>query len=247
MDHTTATLGNIRNEVLADSAQEYTSHRQPRPGADPLGLRGLPAERADLDAMWADMRDRVRSCGDQGIRSARLAAEIGLEPGRHAARPIRLLVAYGRVWLRDTDILGVPGDRYYWGPARLGLRPQVIRQARRMGRCYFFIATLLGKGSTATAAVQLVFDFMGHRPADSADPPPSDDLAALVASQGVTVADFLESAVTTLAETDDGRQMLRGLTRRHADILMPRQALADLANDLAALRARLLTAAEGAA
>src|ERR1035437_2575733 len=64
-----------------------------RTPADPMGMRGLPNLRSELNALLIQLCRRVIAAGPRGITGSRLATELCL----HGTRPIRLLAAYGHV------------------------------------------------------------------------------------------------------------------------------------------------------
>ncbi len=204
---------------------------------DALGRRGLPGDRAALDAMLAALCERLRTAGAVGIRGEQLAAEMALDKG---TRALRALVAYGQVHHHIHQIIGVPGKGYYWGPAVDGLAARMIRSAERYGRDYLYKAALLKREGLAMAAVQQVFSFVEH-----AGPRPGgfdDDLAALAASEGVTVTDVLETFVARLRESDAGRAALAAVADKHADVLITAAVAKRLAAKLDDVKNDFLTA-----
>lgn len=100
---------------LASHVHSYESGLLARPKADPLGQRGLPGDRAGLDRLVDELAERLRSAGEAGVRGEQLAEEMGLPYG---TRSLRLLVAYAWVHRNLGEIVGVPGDGYYWGESR---------------------------------------------------------------------------------------------------------------------------------
>jgi len=192
----------------------------------PLGVRGLPAVRAELDAMVTDLCSRLAAAGDGGIRGSQLAEELGLEGN---TRPVRLLVAYARTHHHRHEILGVPGEGYYWGPA---VGPEAARRianmARRMGRCWFFIGSLLKREGAAMATVQMIFDFMQTAPGSGE----YDDLATLVAAEGTSVAHVLDGIITRLGQSDEGRKALADIGRKHAEVMLPAGILDQVAREV---------------
>jgi len=210
-------------------------------GEPPLGLRGLPLTREALDAMAADLCARVQSAGGRSVSGIRLAQELRLltPHGRDDARAVRLLVAYCRVWLRRHEIVGVPGEGYFWAPNNPDKTRRIIRLAGRMGRCWFYISALLRREGAAMAMAQMVFDF-----AKSAQPGSRDELAALVAAEGVTPAGVMDAMIRRLASDPAGRQTLADLAARHADVLLPRAVLQDAAARIAEIGRHLLQIAD---
>jgi len=124
---------------LADEAREYTGGEKPRPKADPLGLRGLPERREDLDRLVDELCDRLRIAGEGGLRGRQLAEELRLGG---CTRRLRELVAYAWIHRRIGQIVGVPGDRYYWGDARPELYARMADDEEQRGRDYFAIASI---------------------------------------------------------------------------------------------------------
>ena len=217
--------------TLADLAQAYRGGNLKRPAADPIGMRGLPRDRAALDALLARLCDRLKSTRDAGLRGRQLVEELSLTD----ARALRLLVAYGRVHRGVDEIVGLHGDGYYWGPTAPVARDHAVRQADRMGRCWFFLRTLLARGGAAMAIAQAVFAF--------AQPGNSDDLGALIAARGIQPADVLSSMISLLSASPEGRKRLAEIGREHADVLVPRDVLVSIAEDLERVGRRFRAAA----
>lgn len=222
--------------LLATHAGIYGHERCPRPPADPIGLRGLPTFREDLDRLVTSLCARLEAAGSNGVRGKQLVEELRLRD----ARALRLLVAYTRVHQHNRNIVGVPGCRYYWAPAVPRLVAKMIRDARWRARCYFLIAAVLEGHGVASSMVQLMFDFMSvNVPAEKRR---ADDLAALMAAEGVTPEIFLDTFVGRLAETDEGKKALAGVGTKHAAVLLPAETLKRLAGKLDELKADLLAA-----
>lgn len=178
-----------------------------RAPCDPIGLRGLPVDRRLLDRLAYDMIERLKSAGNDGLKSRQLVFELGLR----SERALRLLVAYARVHHHVRHVVGVPGDRYYWGPAAPIAVARMVRLARRMGRCWFFVAASLAEGGAAQAGAQMVMDFLQ---CDSPGTLPTDELSALVSADRAGLADFLEAFIRRLRETPDGaREVDAALSR----------------------------------
>jgi len=181
---------------LADRAADYGPDR-PRPAGDPLGERGLPLDRPALDALVTGLCDRLQVAGPDGVKAGMLVASLGVRD----SRSLRLLVAYARVHHRRREIIGVPGDRYYWGPWVPETARREARRQERMGRCAFFTAALLRGGSSAAALAQLTLGLV--RRGDG------DDLAALVEREGLTLRDL----IAEMASRIDKPVALAGRTR----------------------------------
>ena len=114
---------------LADDAQKLIDAWNRCIPADCLGLRGLPSVRAELDALVEQVCHRLRIAGEKGLRGRQLAEELNLT----GTRALRLLVAYAQVGLGRTEIVGVPGAGYVWGPAAPAARATMARSAHKMG------------------------------------------------------------------------------------------------------------------
>lgn len=106
-----------------------------RPAGDPIGLRGLPADRAALDALLANMVERLKVCGETGLRGPQLAAELRLA----GTRPLRLLRAYAELCRGIYQIVGIPGGGYKW-TEDAAAHHQASREAERRGRDYMRLA-----------------------------------------------------------------------------------------------------------
>lgn len=213
------------NSKLAGNARRYGrgAGKSTRPPADPLGLNGFPRHRNALDFMVRQLCETLQADGSV-IGGKQIARMIFQDDD---TRRVRHLVAYARVHHHIHQIVGVAGSGYLWAdPAtamgRAALHDAVM-SAMRMGRCFFYIAALHRREGTAMAAVQMVFDFMEHNVPASARH--SDDLATMVASEGVNVTDFLDAFVGALAKTEDGRRTLAQVGRKHAQLLMSADVL----------------------
>lgn len=209
--------------TLAGNARQYGrgAGKSTRPPADPLGLNGFPRHRNALDFMVRQLCETLRADGSV-IGGKQIARMIFHDDD---TRRVRHLVAYARVHHHIHQVVGVAGSGYLWAdPAtavgRAALHDAVM-SAMRMGRCFFYIGALHRREGTAMAAVQMVFNFMEH----NVSARHSDDLAAMVASEGVGVADFLDAFVGSLAKTEDGRRTLAQVGRKHAQLLMPADVL----------------------
>ena len=113
---------------------------------------------------------------------------------------------------------------YFWAPCVSDdFRKHVAAINGRMGRCFFYLRSLIQRKGIAMAAVQTVFDWV-ERPTDSKQ---NDDLAALVAAEGITMTDVFESMVTRLGETEEGKKVLQTVGTKHAELLVPRDVLDD--------------------
>jgi len=209
-----------------------------RPKGDPIGRRGLPSGRIALDGLLARLRILLVAAGSEGIQGERLAAALELAKG---TRALRALVAYGQVHHHIHQIVGVPGKGYFWGDCVEGLYKRMARSCEKFGRDYFYKGALMKRQGLAMATVQMVFNFMEHEvPAARRF---NDDLAALVASEGVTVADVMNAMVGSLRETPEGRAVLADVGRKHADVLVAAETLERLGEELEKIRNELLAAA----
>jgi len=201
-------MGNVENELFDDDRT-----------AEPVTPPPVAA-RKPVPVLAKEICGRIEAAGPKGIGGKRLAEDMHLA----STRQLREVVAWARVKDHRHEIIGIPGAGYFWGPA---LSPakirQVINTARRMGRCWFYIGSLLKREGTAMAAVQMALDFAEHRPGEGAD-----DLAALVASEGTTVADIMDAFMTELSRTEAGREALAAAGEKHADLLMPQKLQGEL-------------------
>jgi len=225
---------NLHTSKLPQHFRQYAAEGLDRLGADPLGLSGFPRSRPALDFMVRQLRELLTAGGtwNGGVLARRIF-------GDGDTRKVRHLVAYARVHHHVHQIVGLPGSGYTWAEADTEEgRKQLARAvatATRMGRCFLYIASLHRQQGTAMAAVQMVLDFMGEHAGD----PKSDELAALVASEGASVEQFLDAFVGTLAKTDKGRATLAGVGARHAAVLIPKDLLQGVAAQLEAAAGQL--------
>jgi hypothetical protein len=178
---------------------------------------------------------RMESAGGACLRGRQLAAEMGLAD----TRALRRLVALARVSRHRHEIVGVPGEGYYWGPAMPADRVRrVIQAAGQMGRAWFYIASLLRRQGTVMAMVQQAFDFMGGRGEGSHGH--DDELAALAASEGTSIAGFLDAFLVELGKTPAGRATLAEVGRRHQGLLLSEPIREAMLNKLDEMRASLM-------
>lgn len=193
--------------------------RRRREPADPVELRGLPRTRGELNRLLGSLCERLIATLGGVVRGKQLVADLELT----GTRALRLLIAYGHVHHRLRQIVGVPGDGYVWGDCRPAIYAEMTRHARRMGRCWLFNATLYGRKPALVEAAQLVFDWVGGVPGEGREPR-RDELAALMATDGVGVEELLGALVSRLSKTDEGRQVLGRIGERHASVLLPADA-----------------------
>jgi len=97
--------------------------------ADCLGKRGLPAVRAELDALVDDLCSRLRAAGAGGLRGRQLAAEMALT----GTRALRLLCRYAIYAKGETSIIGLPGTGYKWSENCPGAAARMAKHSRSMG------------------------------------------------------------------------------------------------------------------
>lgn len=200
-------MENIENELFDDDRTA-----EPPATAKPL--------KKPIPVLAREICGRIEAAGARGIGGKRLARDMGLKNDRQ----VRKVVSWARVHDHRHEIIGIPGSGYFWGPLLPpGKIRQIINYSRRMGRCWFYISSLLKREGTAMAAVQMALDFVEHRPGDGAD-----DLAALVVSQGITVADIMDAFMTELSRTEAGRAALAAAGEKHADLLMPQKLQGEL-------------------
>lgn len=226
--------------TLPQTAASYRHGRRPRSQADPIGLAGLPGDRGDLDALLVDLCRRLRAAGSVGLSGRRLADDLELPD----TRCLRHLIAYGHVHHRIRQIVGVPGQGYVWGDANPELYRTQAAACHQMGRCHLFLSMLYRRRPAATQMAQLVLDFVRHGDDGSAGPGEQqrrqpDELSAMMASEGVQVGDVIDALISQLASTDDGREILRRVGDRHAEVLIPAERLATARAALAQLQSAL--------
>ena len=244
----TANRGAVRRHIeMAETADAYDSGRLRRPEADPLGMRGLPVSRVPLDSLVNELCRRIHDAGTSGIAGKRLAADMGLRD----TRALRLLVAYARVHRHLYQIVGIPGSGYVWGEAdrdtpRAGtIYKHAIRDATRRGRCYLYIASLHRREGIGAGVAQMVMDWMSDRDADGERH--GDELAAMLAIDGSTIADVLDELIARVAATPGGPAALAGVAQRHRDVLLPRDEIDAVVAALDAAKARLVGASRRSA
>ena len=233
------------NIQYAETADQYDRGVLHRPAADPLGMRGLPATRAALDAKLYDLIDALKGAGREGVGGADLAARLGLE----GTRALRLLAGYARVHFCVHQVVGIPGEGYCWGDARPEAYARSIDDNTRRARCHFYIAALLKRQGTAMAAAQLVFDFFDANIGKSgpAGGRTADDLAALVAAEGVSLSEFLDAFLQSLGATPEGRKVLSEAGKKHAGLLLSREVLERVERQIADALGELRAGAKPAA
>jgi len=207
--------------TLATTAAEYRARKGPvRPGADPLGVAGLPEARGDLNCLLLDLCHRLVVAGGAFILGRRLVQELRVEN----ERALRLLVAYGRVHHHIRPIVGIYGQGYCW--ADLADKPTAVYalargQAVATARCHLFLSTLFGRDDGAMGLVQMVFPFAANDPAD--------DLAALLTAKGIGHEQVLEAMIAHCrAAGEEGVQAIRRVAARNQDVLIPADRLADI-------------------
>lgn len=194
--------------------------RMKRRAADPLGMAGLPATRAELDDLVVRLCQRLWSAGTMKIPGDKLAAELGL----HDTRALRELTAYAHVHHRIRAVVGVPGSGYCWGANDPDVYEIMARQTMQMLRCFGFLSTLYGKGTPAVEACQLIFNFVEDAGGDATNP---DPLGILMRAEGVRVEDVLSAIISKLSETPDGRRSLQVIGERHSQVLVSTTVLAN--------------------
>jgi hypothetical protein len=193
--------------------------KDPRVAADPIGRAGLPSTREGLNALLLDLCRRLISAGGSGLGGRRLALEMNLR----GTRALRLLVAYGHVHHRLRQIVGVPGLGYKWGDFWPQIYKTMAAQARQMGRCFFFNSALYSHRPPAIEAAQLVLDFVGQ--AGDQSKPARDELSVMMAAENVGIEDVLSAVMELLADSHAGRAALVRVGRKHAQVLLPTDAV----------------------
>ena len=229
--------------VLPDNATEYIDGRFQRASADPLGYAGFPKHRAGLDSMVYDLCRWLENVGLTGLGGKKIAEHFW--PQNSDPRKTRLLVAYARVHCHRHEIVGIPGQGYVWGDLDPDIYKKAIIDNEQRARDYFFIAALHRRQGVAMSAAQLVLDFMEHNvPAESQH---NDDLAALFAAEGTSIADFLDAFMQRLAETADGRSALQRAGEKHSDLLIPANVRSQIREIVAEASAHLRTSLDNLA
>jgi len=213
--------------TLAATAAEYHARLgRIRPGADPIGVGGLPDNRKDINQLLLNLCHRLVIAGGAFLRGDRLVAALQL----NNERSLRLLVAYGRVHHHIRPIVGIYGQGYCW--ADLADNPAAVYvlargQAVSTARCHLFLSTLFGRDDGAMGLVQMVFPF--------ATTAPADDLAALLTAKGIGHEQVLEAMIAHCREAgEEGVAAIRRVAARNQDVLLSADHLADI-------RQRLLT------
>jgi len=211
--------------TLAATAAEYSARKgRIRPGADPIGIGGLPDIRQDLDGLLLDLCRRLIVAGGRFLLGRRIVEALGLVN----ERSLRLLVAYGRVHHHLRPIVGIYGEGYCW--ADLADNPAAVYalargQAVATARCHLFLSTLFGRDDGAMGLIQLVFPFAATEPAD--------DLAALLTAKGIGHEQVLEAMIAHCrAAGEEGVQAIRRVAARNQDVLIPADRLADIRRHL---------------
>ena len=214
--------------TLPATAAEYRARKGPtRPGADPIGVGGLPDNRVDINALLLCLCRRLIVAGGRFLLGRRIVAELELEN----ERSLRLLVAYGRVHHHIRPIVGIYGEGYCW--ADLAASPAEVYilargQAVATARCHLFLSTLFGRDDGAMGLVQLVFPFAATAPAD--------DLAALLTAKGIGHEQVLEAMIAHCRQAgEEGVQAIRRVAARNQDVLIPAERLADIRRRLLAI------------
>lgn len=225
---------------LPDSAAPYNRRTRRRAQADPLGRGGLPDTRTGLDHLLVDLCRRLRAAGPPGLGGRRLAEDLQLPD----TRALRYLVAYGHVHHRIRQIVGIPGHGYVWGDASPEIYRTQAAACHQMGRCHLFLSMLYRRRPAAVQMAQLVLDFVRHgdeeaRSSGGQSARQPDELSAMMASEGVQVGDVIDALITQLASTDDGRDVLKRVGDRHADVLIPADRLQAARDALATLQSAL--------
>jgi hypothetical protein len=211
--------------TLAETAAEYRARKDRiRPGADPIGIGGLPDNRADINSLLLDLCRRLIVAGGTFLRGDRLVEALQISN----ERTLRLLVAYGRVHHHIRPIVGIYGEGYCW--ADLADNPAAVYilargQAVATARCHLFLSTLFGRDDGAMGLVQLVFPFAATAPAD--------DLAALLTAKGIGHEQVLEAMIAHCrASGEEGVAAIRRVAARNQDVLIPADRLADIRRHL---------------
>lgn len=216
--------------VIDSSRPTLRDDPHQRAAGDPLGLRGLPESRGELDEKLRDLCRTLIYARGEFLTGPWIVRRIGLRD----TRALRLLVAYGRVHHRIRQVIALPGAGYCWGEYRPDLYDSCASQARRMGLCHLFIAGLLKRRPPAVEFAQLALDFVresGKRPDHTV---PADELAVWMSAEDLTAADVLDAMIQAFGATDEGRAALAQAGRKHAAMLLPPETRRRIAEHLAA-------------
>ena len=219
--------------TLPATAAEYHSRKgRLRPGADPIGVGGLPDNRDDINTLLLDLCHRLVVAGGAFLRGDRLVDALQLLN----ERSLRLLVAYGRVHHHIRPIVGIYGQGYCW--ADLADSPAEVYalargQALATARCHLFLSTLFGRDDGAMGLIQMIFPFAATAPAD--------DLAALLTAKGIGHEQVLEAMIAHCrAAGAAGVEAVRRVAARNQDVLFPADRLADIRQRLLAISQELV-------
>jgi hypothetical protein len=219
--------------TLPATAAEYHSRKgRVRPGADPIGVGGLPDTRGELNKLLLDLCLRLVTAGGAFLRGDRLVEALRLQN----ERSLRLLVAYGRVQHHIRPIVGIYGQGYCW--ADLADNPAEVYilargQAISTARCHLFLSTLFGRDDGAMGLIQQIFPFAATAPAD--------DLAALLTAKGIGHEQVLEAMIAHCrAAGAEGVEAVRRVAARNQDVLFPADRLADIRKRLLAISQELV-------
>jgi len=214
--------------TLPATAAEYHARKgRVRPGADPIGVGGLPDVRADLNALLLVLCHRLVTAGGAFLRGDRLVDGLRLQN----ERSLRLLVAYGRVHHHIRPIVGIYGQGYCW--ADLADSPAEVYilargQALATARCHLFLSTLFGRDDGAMGLIQMIFPFAATAPAD--------DLAALLTAKGIGHEQVLEAMIAHCRSAGvEGLDAIRHVAARNQDVMFSADRLADIRKRLAAI------------
>jgi len=217
--------------LLPAFASAY-DHKRARAAADPIGMRRLPDDRAALNDLLLDLCCRLVAAQGVMMDGRRIVSDLQLS----GTRALRLLVAYGHVHHRIRQIVGTPGEGYAWGDFDPTLLPRMAAHARRMGRCWFFNATLYGSKPPAVEAAQLLMEFVGDAGASHGR---QDELSALMAVEGVGIEQVLSVVMEALSQTQPGQEALARLGKRHHQVLLPSETISRIEQGLEGVLADL--------
>jgi len=220
-----------RQADLAEHAKEY--RKRPRPAADPIGMAGLPETRDGLDRRLADLCKRLMAGTGGFIKGRRLAEDLALED----TRALRLLAAYGHVHHRIRQIVGIAGTGYCWGDSPFvpaDVYWTASGQARAMGRAHFFLAAIYGHRPAHVELAQLCLNLVEPEPDQR-----RDELAAMLAADGVGTEELLDGMLSLLRAKPDGREILARIGSRHREVLLPAETIEEIQKHLAAVQAVL--------
>jgi len=216
---------------LVDDGRMYVTARQHAAGAagvvrvaaDPLGVRGLPWTRRELNQVLRALCARLICAEGAWWPGERLARSLRLR----GTRAVRLLCAYAHVHHRMRELVGLPGQGYVWGPYCPRATEAASRLAHRMAVDDLFLASLYDGKAPGVAVAQLALQFTGH-----VDLSEGGDGAAWLALERPSATAVLESVIDAFASTAPGQDALRTVASSRAHVLVSQELLGRLRHRL---------------